>query len=160
MAEVSNYGVADVVPAFKYLGLNIYSSNGVPTTTSNIVDGALCVNTASSVLYTFKDGAWYQSNSLVDTTDIQQLTGPGAINVTSSVTLLTTTGADAFTLADGATLGQIKTIILTDDGGDATITPTSFSAGTTITLSAPGESVQLLFAGDWIILGGFGFAVA
>lgn len=160
MAEVSNYGVAEMIPAFKYLGLNIYASDGKPSTTTGIPEAALCVNTASSVLYSFKDGAWFQANALVDTTDIQELTGPGAISVTTAVTAITTTGPDAFTLANGTTNGQIKTIFLSDDGGDATITPSFLVGGTTITLSATGEAVQLLWAGGWLVLGGNGFVIA
>ena len=42
---------------------------------------------------------------------VQHITGPGAIDVVNTVTLLITTGADqAFTLADGVTEGQLKII--------------------------------------------------
>ena len=50
---------------------------------------------------------------------VQTISGPGAINLTTLHTEITTTGADAYTLADG-TAGQIKTIAMVVDGGDAT----------------------------------------
>ncbi|MBT5188128.1 MAG: hypothetical protein HOM01_15070, partial [Kordiimonadaceae bacterium] len=43
--------------------------------------------------------------------DAQSLSGPGAANVTDKTTLVTTTGADAVTLADGVYVGQKKIII-------------------------------------------------
>jgi hypothetical protein len=155
ITEITQY-----VPEFTNFGQRMFVSAGRPTDTTGVSIGDVCFSQASGVMYAFKDGAWYQSNALYDVTDIQELSGPGAINVTSAVTLLTTTGADAFTLAAGATFGQVKTIILVQDGGDATITPASLSGGTTITLSAAGESVQLLYAGGWIALGGNGFVIA
>ena len=42
----------------------------------------------------------------------QTLTGAGAINSSTSTTLLVTTGADALTIADGAVNGQVKFIVM------------------------------------------------
>ena len=75
---------------------------------------------------------------------VQTISGPGAIDLDTTVTEITTTGADAFTLADGAT-GQIKVIIMTVDGGDATVTPTTLATGTTITFGAVGDNVTLVY---------------
>jgi len=71
---------------------------------------------------------------------IQALSGAGAINLTSYMTEVTSTGADALTLADGY-LGQLKKVRFIVDGGDATITPTNFIDGTTVTLSQIGDEV-------------------
>jgi len=90
----------------------------------------------------------------------QALTGPGAIDITTQTTIITTTGADAFSLADG-TAGQRKAIIMIADGGDGTLTPTNFGNGTTITFNDAGDSILLEFAGtDWWIVANNGCTIA
>ena len=96
----------------------------------------------------------------------QAITGDGststAIDVTSAVTEVNATSAQApCTLADGAN-GQIKIIINVSTGGsnNVVITPANLRGGTTITLNAPGETVQCIFKNsNWNVIGGFGFAV-
>jgi len=56
----------------------------------------------------------------------QALTSTGAVNLTTAVTTLASTGAYAVTLAAGS-VGQIKIITMITDGGDATLTPTNFA---------------------------------
>ena len=75
---------------------------------------------------------------------VQSLSGAGAVNLTDTVTELTTTGTDALTLANG-TAGQVKIITMIADGGDGTLQPTTFHDGTTITFDAVGESVVLVY---------------
>ena len=107
-------------------------------------DGAGGVNTLKALFYapTFH----------ADTP--QTLTGPGAVNITTSITHLVTTGADALTLADGAE-GQIKYIVMKTDGGDGTLTPAHYANGTTLTFDDVGDSVMLLFTnGAWHWMGG------
>lgn len=89
----------------------------------------------------------------------QTLTGTGAVNLTTSVTLLITTGADALTLAAG-TSGQQKIITMKTDGGDGTLTPTGLRGATTITFNDVGDSVTL-YAIDsaWIVLSSFGCTI-
>lgn len=95
------------------------------------------------------DGIW-KANGFVG--GIQTISGPGAIDVVNLTTEITTTGADAFTLANG-TSGQIKIIVLATDGGDATITPTTFANGTTITMDDQHESVMLQYgANGWVVI--------
>ena len=91
----------------------------------------------------------------------QSLSGPGAVNLTTAVTELTTTGADALTLADG-TEGQLKFIVMIADGGDGTLTPTNLAgASTTITFNDVGDSAQLLFTnGEWYVVGQNGVVIA
>ena len=84
----------------------------------------------------------------------QELTGAGAINITTLVTHLVTTAADAYTLADGEE-GQLKYIVMKTDGGDGTLTPTNLGNGTTITFDDVGDSAHLLFTnGSWHFMGG------
>ena len=81
---------------------------------------------------------------------VQQLSGPGAIDVTSLITEITTTGADAYTFANG-TLGQLKIILMAVNGGVGTVTPTSISGGTTLTFDAVGESITMVYTSvGWI----------
>lgn len=90
----------------------------------------------------------------------QALSGPGAINVTTYATTITTTGADAFTLADG-TAGQRKLITMIVDGGDATITPTNLLGYTTITMGDVGDAVELVFVGTkWVVVSNQGCVLA
>ena len=97
----------------------------------------------------------------------QAITGDGststAIEITNPVTEVNATSAAApCTLADGAN-GQIKIIINVSTAGtnDVTITPANLRGGTTITLNAPGETVQCIFKNsNWNVIGGNGFVVA
>lgn len=83
----------------------------------------------------------------------QSLSGAGAVNVTSTFTALTTTGVNALTLANGTFAGQIKEILMTVDGGDGTLTPTSLDGGTTIVFSNVGDFVMLQWNGTaWLVL--------
>jgi hypothetical protein len=90
----------------------------------------------------------------------QTLTGAGAVNLTTTVTKLVTTGANALTLADGVE-GQLKLITMTTDGGDGTLTPSNFGNGTTITFNDVGDTVLLVFMGtDWWVVSNSGCTVA
>ena len=86
---------------------------------------------------------------------VQNLTGSGStevINLTDTVTLLTTTGAQAFSLANG-TEGQIKIISMKVNGGDATVTPATFVNGTSITFNSVNDTMTLLYQSTgWIVL--------
>lgn len=87
---------------------------------------------------------------------VQSLSGAGAVNVTTLTTAVTTTGADALTLADGVA-GQIKHIVMVVDGGDGTLTPTNFGNGSTITFADAGDAVTLQFlASNWWVIGSHG----
>ena len=83
----------------------------------------------------------------------QALTDAGAANVTSFYTTLTTTGAAAVTLADGTMIGQLKKIQMIVDAGDATLTPSNLSGGTTITFADAGDFCLLMWDGtNWRVL--------
>ena len=85
---------------------------------------------------------------------VQALSGAGAVNVTTMLTSLTTTGAaQALTLADG-TAGQIKMIVHAVDGGSAVLTPTTKIGFSTITFTNVGDAVTLVYtAAGWAIVG-------
>ena len=75
------------------------------------------------------------------------------------ITQVTTTGSDALTLANGAN-GQIKIITMVADGGDATLTPTTFG-GSTITFNDVGDSVLLVYntTGGWAVVSNTGCSI-
>lgn len=84
----------------------------------------------------------------------QTLTGAGAVNVTSKVTWVVTTGANALTLAAGVE-GQEKFIVMKTDGGDGTLTPAALGNGTTITFDDAGDSAHLVYTNSaWYFMGG------
>lgn len=86
--------------------------------------------------------------------DAESISGAGAASVTEKTTLVTTTGADAVTLADGVYVGQIKVIILVVDGGTMTLTPANALGWTTCTFADAGDSITLQWtAGGWALIG-------
>ncbi len=87
--------------------------------------------------------------------------GAGAVPITHAAVKLTTTAADALTLANG-TNGQILTITMIVDGGDGTLTPTTKTGYTTITFGDVGDSVTLQYytTQGWMILANNGCTVA
>ena len=83
---------------------------------------------------------------------VQNISGPGAISLTTGVTFITTTGTDAYTLADGVE-GQLKIIVMKVDGGNATITPDNLVGWTSIRFDAVIDNVQLLYGSTgWNII--------
>jgi len=98
------------------------------------------------------------------TGSVQDLIGPGAVNLTSITTAFSSTAAgNALTLADGVE-EQFKTIIYYAEtaGGDTGIlTPTNLGSATTITFNAVGDAVTMQFiAGNWWVVGFRGAVVA
>ena len=101
----------------------------------------------------------------------QSITGDGststAINISKDsgtpVTEVDATSAGApCTLANGFN-GQIAIILNVSTSGTnaVVITPANLRGGTTITLNAPGESVQCIFKNsNWNVIGGHNFTVA
>ena len=92
---------------------------------------------------------------------VQALSGAGAISLNTLHTALTTTGAQAQTLANGVN-GQIKTITMVADGGDGTLTPATFANGSTITFNDVGDSVMLIYntTGGWALISNTGCTIA
>ena len=125
----------------------IRSENGFESITKNATTGAITSNAAYDK--GIRGG-------------VQQLSGAGAVDLTNLITELTTTGANALTLADGTTSGQIKIINMIVDGGVGTLTPTTFANGTTITFDAVGESATLVWNSTvgWVATSTVGATIA
>ena len=117
---------------------------------------------ASSTLVSKVSADVLTNKTLADLkTSVQTLSGAGAIDLVTGVTEVTTTAADALTLANG-TVGQIKIIVMKADGGDGTITPVTFAGGTTITMNDAGDSVMLTYATTigWVLVANNGCTIA
>lgn len=84
---------------------------------------------------------------------IQSLSGAGAITITEYCSQWTTTAANAGTLVDGVTIGQLKKIVMVVDAGDGTLTPANLDAGTTVTYAAVGDFTVMMWNGtDWVVI--------
>ena len=83
---------------------------------------------------------------------VQNITGPGTVNVTDTVTLLTTTGTDAYDLPDG-TEGQLKIISMKVNGGNGTVTPDNFVNGTSILFNNVEDTITMIYQSTgWVII--------
>ena len=116
----------------------VRSQNGFQTISVNSTTGAVTVTSTIG-------------NDVVLGT--QSLSGAGAVDITNAFTSLTTTGAaQALTLADG-TVGEVKIITHTVDGGSAVLTPTTKIGFTTITFTGVGESAMLVYtSAGWAVV--------
>ena len=95
--------------------------------------------------------------------EAQAITGGGAISVATYYTAVSTAAAEAYSLANGTMVGQLKVIRMNVDLGDATITPaTALASGaTTITLNDVGDTVELMWNGtNWRVLKNLGATIA
>jgi len=92
----------------------------------------------------------------------QAMTAAGAVSVTTAVTTLNTSGAIAITLAAGTT-HQVKFISMIVDGGTATLTPATFTGGTTIAFNDAGDSCVLMYLDStygWVCVANNGCTIA
>ena len=124
----------------------VRSQNGFQDITVNATTGAVTVD------------ASFGTDVVLGT---QSLSGAGAVDITNAFTSLTTTGASqALTLANG-TVGEIKIISHAVDGGSAILTPTTPLGFATITFTAAGDSVMLVYtSAGWAIIGSRGVTIA
>ncbi len=124
----------------------VRSENGFDFITKNATTGAVTTN------------ASYDKGI---TGGVQSLSGAGAVDIVNLVTEITTTGADALTLADGSA-GQVKIITMVVDGGNGTLTPTTLAGGTTITFNDVGDGVVLVYGetAGWVVVGNNGATIA
>ena len=115
----------------------VRSQNGFQTISINSTTGAVTVTSSTG------------DATVLGT---QTLSGAGAVDVTNTLTSLTTTGAaQALTLANG-TVGQVKIIVHAVDGGSAVLTPTTKIGFSTITFTGVGESASLVYtSAGWAI---------
>lgn len=124
----------------------VRSQNGFQSVTVSSTTGAVTVNSS------------FGKDVVLST---QSLSGAGAVNVTDAFTSLTTTGASqALTLANGS-VGEVKVIVHTVDGGSAVLTPTTKIGFTTITFTAVGDAATLIYtSAGWAVIGSKGVTIA
>ena len=91
----------------------------------------------------------------------QALSGAGVLNLTTSITNCTSTGAgQVVSLADSTQIGQVKIVCHTVDGGDVRVTPATLDGGSYFTLDAVGDTVVFIWNDSaWQAIGGHGHAV-
>jgi hypothetical protein len=123
----------------------VRSQNGFQSITKSATTGAVTVNSSFG-----KDIVL----------SAQSLTGAGAVDVTNAFTSLTTNGNNqALTLADGS-VGEVKIITHTVDGGSAILTPTTKIGFSTVTFAAVGDTVMMIYtAAGWAIIGSKGVTI-
>jgi len=91
---------------------------GSGTNANHVITGN-SINTCPTAISIGGTGHIFRDNG----PDVQDLDAAGAVTVWQGATEIDTTGgAMAITLADGLWTGQIKTMVMTTDGGDATLT--------------------------------------
>lgn len=124
----------------------VRSQNGFQSVTVSSTTGAVTVNSSFG-----KDVVL----------SAQSLSGAGAVNVTDAFTSLTTTGNNqALTLANGS-VGEVKVIVHAVDGGSAILTPTTKIGFSTITFTAVGDAVTLIYtSAGWAVIGSKGVTIA
>ena len=71
------------------------------------------------------------------------------------------TGREIVTLANGS-VGQVKIICMTTDGGTATLTPTTLNGYTTVAFDTVGDSCVLIYntTGGWSVIANQGCVLA
>ena len=83
------------------------------------------------------------------------LSATGAVDTTSAITHLVTSGSGGNHTLATASEGQIKYIVMKTHVDTATVTPASFANGSFMTFDAVGKSACLLFTnGSWTFMGG------
>ena len=124
----------------------VRSENGFQSISVNSTSGAVTVKSS------------FGTDVVLST---QSLSGAGAVDVVNAFTSLTTTGASqALTLANGS-VGEVKVIVHTVDGGSAVLAPTTKIGFSTITFTAVGDSAMLIYtSAGWAVVGSKGVTIA
>lgn len=85
---------------------------------------------------------------------VEYLSGSGALGALDTVNemcFINATGAATCTLPAGS-VGQVKTVCLTAHGGNVVLTPSSMVGVSTVTFTAAGQAVTLVYSGSaWIV---------
>ena len=151
LTNTGNVGIGTITPSVKLAiadddtGFNLIAADSLGTIVGG-VEGHRITEAAGAIDHVL--------TGIVKTPTTQTLTGAGAVDIVSAMTLLVTTGTDALTLANGAA-GQEKYIVMKTDGGVGTLTPTSLLNGTTITFDDVGDSAHLIYMDTgWVFMGG------
>ena len=93
-------------------------------------------------------------NEIIHTGPFEVTSSSGALSLESKVSYIdSTSGALAFTLADGEYESQTKVIVQSVGANDVVLTPATLLGGTTITTSDVGSSYTLQWLnGSWVVV--------
>lgn len=136
------------------------TDGGVGTLTpTNLANGTTIAfrDINDSAYLFFSDGNWNMIGGTAQLANVSTYAGgAGALPITAPTCQVTTTGADALTLADGVE-GQEITLTLVAQGGAGTVTPASPASNyATLILTDVGDTVSLLFTNStWVVKGSF-----
>lgn len=139
----------------------ILVGNGTDLNSVAVSGDALLANTGALTV----TGTTAERVAFIPATAPQELSGPGAVNITAYQTRFTSTGTgDALTLANATRIGLLKKVTYVAEGGGAdtgVITPATPSGFATVTLNAIGDYVQFMWTGAaWIVVDYVGATVA
>lgn len=156
-----NAATASVVTGINLVGAAAAGGMAVSVTSSG-TDESLTVDAkgaGSITLNATGTGVVKVGHGFVGAT--QALSGAGAVNLTTVITKITSTGANALTLADGVD-GQIKILTMVADGGDATLTPTTKTGYSTIVFNDAGDGCTLVFTTTtgWMVVSNNGCTIS
>lgn len=114
-------------------GVDLAAAGGVSNIDFSASSGTIAGPTGLS---TFNGDLLMAAAKVVGFGAPQALSGAGAVNVTTLVTMFTSTGAaQALTLANGTRAGQLKIVCHAVDGGSGVLTPATPSGFATLTLT-------------------------
>ena len=164
---VSNIAYTVTLPAAVSVGtsnLQGYSSNVITFNRVGTYTYDFTTSNGGTTISVFDCSQNQDPIYLPSTQNLGTGTALGAINLTTTATYFSTTGAATATLAAGYN-GQIKTVMMLADSGDMVVTVTNAgwkTSGTgTITFSAIGQAVTLQYINSkWFCIGNNGTAFA
>ena len=93
----------------------------------------------------------------------EAITATGAVSVATAVSTVNTTGGGYALSIPAGTTHQVKFITMIVDGGDAVLTPTLFTGGSTITFNDAGDSCVLMYLDStygWVCVANNGCTIA
>ena len=163
-ARIKVSGLRSILGLDNPIDLNQHIKNVVAdSTTSLTFEGAQTFNQTIEATEGVTSGTFIAGFYPVGATNNITAGTGGAISVTNYFTTINTdAGGDAFTLADGTQIGQLKLVrLVADGGGDAVITPANLSGGTTVTFGDAGDEAEFIWDGtEWILIKNLGVALA
>ncbi len=145
-------------------GVTKLGTDNAESTSIGRAGKASLVNGSMEVTEGFRADAAASLAGVVGFGTAESLSGAGAVGVTKTVTNLTATGVgDALTLANSTENTQMKYIVALSGYGANTsvLIPTNRNGYASITFTAAGQAVLLLFSGGkWTIISNNGATVA
>lgn len=153
MAQLAEQNLNEIQMAGGYYSAKPISTTSTLAAGNTTITGTITASGAISGTSITSTGAVIQG--------VQTLAAAGAVDLVTSITRIDSAGAIALTLADGAN-GQMKSIVMGTDGGDATLTPTTKTGFSTIVFNDAGDGVTLVFitTKGWICTGNNGATIS